>query len=96
LRLDTVITEALKLEGLAREVVRIIQDRRKKLGLNVEDRIDTRYDADGMLVRAMQRHADYIKSETLSVTLQPGREEGYNGEQMMLEGEQLWIGLKPS
>jgi isoleucyl-tRNA synthetase len=94
--LDTVITEELRLEGLAREVVRVIQDRRKKLGLNVEDRIDTRYDADGMLVRAMQRHADYIKSETLSVTLERGREDGYNGEQMMLEGEQLWIGLKPS
>jgi len=92
--LDTVITEELRLEGLAREVVRVIQDRRKKLGLNVEDRIDTRYDADGMLVRAMQRHADYIKSETLSVTLQPGREDGFDGEQMMLEGEQLWIGLK--
>src|SRR5438105_1879527 len=93
-KLDTVITEDLKLEGLAREVVRAIQDRRKKMGLNVEDRIDTRYDADGMLVRALQRHADYIKSETLSVTLSPGRDDGFDGEQMMLEGEQIWIGLK--
>ncbi|HEV8597452.1 MAG TPA: isoleucine--tRNA ligase [Candidatus Dormibacteraeota bacterium] len=92
--LDTVITEELKLEGLAREVVRIIQDRRKKLGLNVEDRIDTRYDADGLLERALQRHADYIKSETLSVTLAPGRDDGFDGEQLMLEGEQIWIGLK--
>jgi isoleucyl-tRNA synthetase len=92
--LDTVITEDLKLEGLAREVVRIIQDRRKKLGLNVEDRIDTRYDADGLLERALQRHADYIKSETLSVTLAPGRDDGFDGEQLMLEGEQIWIGLK--
>ncbi len=97
-KLDTVITEELKLEGLAREVVRAIQDRRKKLGLNVEDRIDTRYDADGLLVRALQRHADYIKNETLSVTLGPGREntEGFDGEQMMLEGEQIWIALKRS
>jgi isoleucyl-tRNA synthetase len=75
-------------------VVRAIQDRRKKLGFNVEDRIDTRYDADGMLERAMQRHADYIKTETLSVTLALGREEGFDGEQMMLEGDQIWIGLK--
>jgi len=92
--LDTVITEELKLEGLAREVVRIIQDRRKKLGLNVEDRIDTRYDADGLLVRALQRHGDYIKSETLSVTFAPGRDDGFDGEQLMLEGEQIWIGLR--
>jgi len=93
-KLDTVITEELKLEGLAREVVRAIQDRRKKAGLNVEDRIHTRYDADGMLVRAIERHGDYIKSETLSVTLSPGRDDGFDGEQMMLEGEQIWIGLK--
>jgi isoleucyl-tRNA synthetase len=93
-KLSTEITEELRLEGLAREVVRAIQDRRKKLGLNVEDRIDTRYEADGMLVRAVQRHGDYIKSETLSKSLEQGRADDFNGEQLMLEGEQIWIGLK--
>src|SRR5487761_1301363 len=93
-RLDTEITEELRLEGLAREVVRLIQDRRKRLGLNVEDRIHTHYEADGMLVRALQKHADYIQTETLSVTLAPGRAEDFAGEQQMLEGEQIWIGLK--
>jgi isoleucyl-tRNA synthetase len=93
-KLNTEITEELRLEGLAREVVRAIQDRRKKLGLNVEDRIATRYEADGMLLRAIERHADYIKTETLSVTLEQGRPDGFNGEQLMLEGEQIWIGLK--
>jgi isoleucyl-tRNA synthetase len=95
-KLNTEITEELRLEGLAREVVRAIQDRRKKLGLNVEDRIDTRYEADGMLVRAVQRHGDYIKSETLSKSLEQGRADDFNGEQLMLEGEQIWIGLKRS
>ena len=95
-KLDTEITEELRLEGLAREVVRAIQDRRKKVGLNVEDRIDTRYEADGMLSRAIERHADYIKNETLSVSLEPGRADDFDGEQMMLEGEQIWIGLKRS
>jgi len=93
-KLDTEITEGLRLEGLAREVVRVIQDRRKKLGFNVEDRIHTRYEADGMLVRAIEKHGDYIKNETLSVTLEPGRADGFDGEQQMLEGEQIWIGLK--
>jgi len=95
-KLDTEITEELRLEGLAREVVRVIQDRRKKLGLNVEDRIHTHYEADGMLLRAIQKHADYIKNETLSLTLEHGRAEDFNGEQLMLEGEQIWIGLKPA
>src|SRR5438034_512423 len=95
-QLDTQITEALKLEGLAREVVRKIQDLRKRFDFNVEDRIDTRYDADGMLVRAIERHADYIKTETLSRTLESGRDDGFDGEQGMIEGEQIWIGLKRS
>jgi isoleucyl-tRNA synthetase len=95
-KLDTAITEELRLEGLAREVVRLIQDRRKKLGLNVEDRIHTRYEADGMLVRAFEKHADYIKNETLSLTMERGRSDEFNGEQHMLEGEQIWIGLKPN
>jgi isoleucyl-tRNA synthetase len=93
-KLDTEITEDLKMEGLAREVVRAIQDRRKKLGFNVEDRIHTRYEADGLLARALERHAGYIKNETLSVTLDAGREDDFDGEQMMIEGEQIWIGLK--
>ena len=93
-QLDTEITEELKLEGLAREIVRAIQDRRKKLGFNVEDRIRTHYEADGMLVRAIERHADYIKNETLSVALDTGRVDDLDGEQMMIEGEQIWIGLK--
>jgi isoleucyl-tRNA synthetase len=93
-KLDSVITEPLKLEGMAREVVRIIQDRRKKLGFNVEDRIDARYDADGLLARALEHFADYIKTETLSVTLAAGRDGDFAGEQMMIEGEQIWIGLK--
>jgi len=93
-KLDTEITEDLKLEGLAREVVRAIQDRRKKLGFNVEDRIHTRYEADGMIKRAIERHAGYIKNETLSVTLEHGRADDFDGEQLMIEGEQIWIGLK--
>jgi len=47
-----------------------------------------------MLVRAIEKHADYIRAETLSSTLEQGREHEFNGEQMMLEGEQIWIGLR--
>ena len=94
--LDTEITEELKLEGLAREIVRLIQDRRKKAGLNVEDRIVTCFEADGLLLRAIEKHADYLKNETLSVAIEHGRGDGCEGEQLLLEGEQIWIGLRRS
>jgi len=95
-RLDTEITEELRLEGLAREVVRLIQDRRKKAGLNVEDRIHICFEADGLLLKAIEKHADYIKNETLAVAIEKGKGDGCQGEQLMLEGEQIWIGLKRS
>ncbi len=94
-KLDTEITADLRLEGLAREVVRLVQDRRKKMGLNVEDRIHTCFEADGLLARAIETHADYIKNETLSVTVEHGKDD-CQGEQLLLEGEQIWIGLKRS
>ena len=93
-KLDTDITEELKLEGLARELVRMINDLRRQLGFNVEDRVHGRYEAGGMLARAIEKHADYIKRETLALDLQPGREEGFEGDERRVEGEYVWIGLK--
>jgi len=75
--------------------VRLIQDRRKKAGLNVEDRIHTCFEADGLLGRAIEKHIDYIKNETLSVTIDHGKDD-CEGEQLLLEGEQIWIGLRRS
>ena len=93
-KLDTDITEELKLEGLARELVRMINDLRRQLGFNVEDRVHGRYEAGGMLARAIEKHADYIKRETLALDLQPGREERFEGDERRVEGEYVWIGLK--
>jgi len=94
--LDTDITEELKLEGLARELVRTINDLRRKLEFNVEDRVLARYEANGMLATAFERHADYIKRETLALELKPGREDGFQGDERRVEGEQVWIGLRRS
>ncbi len=93
-KLDTDITEELKLEGLARELVRMVNDLRRQLGFNVEDRVHGRYEAGGMLARAIEKHADYIKRETLALDLKPGREEGFEGDERRVEGEYVWIGLK--
>ena len=39
MELDKVLTEELKAEGFARELIRFVQSARKKAGLNVDDRI---------------------------------------------------------
>jgi isoleucyl-tRNA synthetase len=70
--LDTTVDRDLRLEGLARDFVRRVQTLRKDLGLRIDDRIHTIWAADGSLPDAIAAHAEYIKSETLSLTLEPG------------------------
>ena len=74
--LDTRLTDALVSEGMARQVVRRLNDYRKSMGLNVEDRISVRYSASSRLDEAMRLHADYIQQETLAVSLTEGEPGG--------------------
>jgi isoleucyl-tRNA synthetase len=66
LLLDARITPELAREGMAREVVRHVQDSRKKAGLEMEDRIVlyVRTD-DAELAQALATHRGYIANETL-------------------------------
>ena len=66
--LDTTVTPELEREGLAREVVRTIQDARKQAGLDVADRIALRVDGDGLVGEAVHEHRAFIQSETLAST----------------------------
>ena len=66
--LDTTVTPELEREGLAREVVRTIQDARKQAGLDVADRIALRVEGGGIVEEAVHEHRAFIQSETLAST----------------------------
>ncbi|MEZ4771483.1 MAG: class I tRNA ligase family protein [Caldilineales bacterium] len=71
--LDTTITPELRQEGLAREVVRRLQQMRKDAGLELSDRIHTTWlTSDEELATAIAGQAAYIMQETLSLSLEPG------------------------
>jgi isoleucyl-tRNA synthetase len=92
--LDTIITPELRLEGLAREIVRRIQDLRKSAGFDISDRIITHYQAAPGLAGAFASFAAYIKVETLSVDLLAGA--GPNGAATLtdtVDGETLTLAL---
>ncbi|MCG8584166.1 MAG: DUF5915 domain-containing protein, partial [Pirellulales bacterium] len=68
--LATELTEDLIAEGLARELVRVVQDRRKELGCEFTDRIRIGLVTESAELRAaVGQFVDYIKGETLSVDL---------------------------
>lgn len=64
--LDITITEELKNEGIARELVNRIQNIRKDSGFEVTDKIKVQIKRDGILENAVSKNEDYIKSETLT------------------------------
>lgn len=63
--LDITVTEELKQEGYARELVNKIQNYRKDSNLDVVDRISVKLQSNSELDIAFRRFEDYIKSEIL-------------------------------
>ncbi len=61
--LDTEITKELRLEGLARELLRYIQDERKKQGLKPSEPASAKIHAPQDYLDALQAHEDYIKKQ---------------------------------
>ena len=66
--LDTRLDDGLILEGLARELVRTVQETRKQAGLEVSDRIALRIEGSADIESALASHRDYIATETLTDT----------------------------
>jgi isoleucyl-tRNA synthetase len=67
--LDTHVDAALRMEGLAREVVSRIQNQRKALDLEYVQRIAVQYTAPDELAAAIEAHTEYIQGETLALSL---------------------------
>ncbi|MEY4320740.1 MAG: hypothetical protein RLZZ471_681, partial [Actinomycetota bacterium] len=67
--LDGKVTPALAAEGLARDVIRAVQQTRKDADLDVSDRISLKVIASADVIEAVNNHAELIKGETLSLDL---------------------------
>ena len=87
---DVTLTHDLVQEGLARELVRRIQNLRKDAGFRIEDKIDTYYQGDPTLTEVMRDYADYIGQETLSVSMAEGiGPEGSHAGEFEIEGSSI-------
>ncbi|APY11170.1 isoleucine--tRNA ligase [Seonamhaeicola sp. S2-3] len=68
--LDVTITDDLRSEGIARELINRIQNLRKDSGFEVTDRIDVKLQKDEHIVNAIGSNMGYIKTETLADELE--------------------------
>lgn len=72
--LDTTVTPELAAEGLARDVIRAVQQARKDAGLDVSDRIAlTLGSDDSAAAAAIDAHRELISAETLATALHLGQ-----------------------
>ena len=79
--IDTSITPELKQEGIARELVRIVQQSRKQAGLQVDDRIVLAINADDPeIMMSFEQHKSYIQSETLAKNGEESTEYTYKND----------------
>ena len=68
---NSVMTDTLEQEGLARDIVRRIQNQRKNAGFQIADEIETYYEAGPRLQAVFETFEAYIATETLSKALHP-------------------------
>jgi isoleucyl-tRNA synthetase len=80
--LDTAVTPELLAEGLARDVIRVVQQARRDAGLDVSDRIALVVAASEGVRAAVEAHHDFVAGETLAtaVSFAPPGAEGFAGE----------------
>jgi isoleucyl-tRNA synthetase len=70
---DIMVSPELRREGLAREVIRLVQEARKNDGLEITDRIWLRWSSEEPeMVTALTEHAGLIAGEVLAVDYAPG------------------------
>lgn len=92
--MDLEVTPELKLEGIAREVIRYIQTARKDAGLNIDDRIDlSLVTSSEEIKQAISIHETIITDETLATKLSDTGEKLYSTT-AKIDGQDLLISLQ--
>ncbi len=92
--LSTILTEELKDEGFARELVNKIQNVRKSAGFEVMDRIQVDINTTPRLNQAIKSFEEYVKKETLAIKLSLSSNQGGYTEDWDINGEKATISVQ--
>ncbi|PID79898.1 isoleucine--tRNA ligase, partial [bacterium DOLZORAL124_64_63] len=95
LALDTALDDALRAEGLCREIINKVQNLRKKSGLEVSDRIRLAISGNETVLAAVQRHAERIRTETLALSIAADGELPYK-DSFRIDENEVGIALDKS
>ena len=91
--LNTTLDENLINEGIAREFIHYIQNIRKEVGFNIEDRINIEFEGDKELTSAILQFENYISSETLALNIQESNIEENSGFKSTILGKDISLNI---
>lgn len=91
--LKTDVDDALREEGLARELIHAVQLARKAAGLRIEDTVSLRLDVPDELRAPAERHRGAIMAETLASEFVLGQALGDHQDTARVDGREVGIGL---
>ena len=92
--LDTSLTEELIREGIAREMIRTVQESRKQAGLEVSDRIVLGVSGSAGVEAALDEYREYLMSETLANKWQVGQKNPRFLEKRTLDDQEWTIEIE--
>jgi len=90
--LDTHISESLRVEGYAREIISKLQKMRKDSSFEIMDKITIYMTGNDLLEKVVKEHKDYMMSETLAVDIVFNETREYTD--VMINGEQLKLAVE--
>jgi isoleucyl-tRNA synthetase len=96
--LDVDVTADLEAEGLARDVVRLVQQARRQAGLAVTDRVTVGVKGPAEVVAAVTTHRTWVAEQVLAVDVavvdgQPSSEPGWEASRLP-DGRTVWIRIE--
>ena len=97
--LDVEVNETLEAEGMARDLVRAVQQARRDAGLQVTDRIHLELSGPAAVAIAVDAHRAWVAEQTLAVSLgiddpARGTAPGTTGNAQLPDGRAVWLRLR--
>ena len=94
--LNTIITDDLRNEGLAREFIHKVQEMRKQAGYEISDRIELRYQGSPVMHSAISLHHEHISNEILCLKLDEGEISGDFVRELDINAEAIRVAIEKS
>jgi len=94
--LDIHVTEELRQEGIARELVNRIQNIRKESGFEVTDKIEVLIERHELISDAVELHGEYIGTQTLAESVQLTDSLENSGSKRIDIDEDVYINIRVS